>query len=72
VGAVAETVGDAALLVAGSEPLYIAAVLHRLRADAALAQRLIEAGRRRVPQLSLDVVAPRLVAAVSTVAGSPR
>ena len=71
-GAVPETVGDAALLVAGSDPLYIAAVLDRLRRDKALAQRLIDDGRRRVPQLSLDAVAPLLVAAIATVAGAPR
>jgi hypothetical protein len=37
-----------------------------------LRQRLIEAGSKRVPSLSLRSVAPHLVAAVATVAGSPR
>jgi len=72
VGAIRETVGDAALLLAGSDPLYTAAALHRVCTDGALRQRLVDAGRRRVPQLSLDVVAGQVVAAVATVAGTPR
>jgi L-malate glycosyltransferase len=71
-GAVPETVGDAALLLAGGDPLYVAAALHRVCTDGALRQRLVEAGRHRVPALSLDLVAPQLVAAVATVAGVPR
>jgi glycosyltransferase involved in cell wall biosynthesis len=72
VGAVAETVGDAALLVPTSDPSYIAAALWRVRSDETLRQQLVEAGRRRVSTLSLDAVAPRVVAAVATVAGAPR
>ena len=49
VGAVAETVGDAALLLAGTDPSYVAAAVHRVRTDATLRQMLVEAGRRRVP-----------------------
>jgi glycosyltransferase involved in cell wall biosynthesis len=71
-GAVAETVGDAALLLAGGDPLYVAAALHRVCTDPALRQQLVAAGRRRVPQLSLDVVAPQVVAAIAAVAGAPR
>jgi len=71
-GAVAETVGDAALLLTTGDPLYVAAALHRVRGDAALRRHLVEAGRRRAPQLALDVVAPQVVAAVATVAGAPR
>src|ERR1019366_7751143 len=67
VGAIAETVGDAALLLAGGGPLYTAAALHRVCTDGVLRQRLVDAGRRRVPQLSLDVVAAQVVAAVATV-----
>jgi glycosyltransferase involved in cell wall biosynthesis len=70
VGAVAETVGDAALLVNGTDPTYVAAALHRVIADATLRRLLIEAGRRRLPAFGLDAVAPQLVAAVASVAGA--
>jgi L-malate glycosyltransferase len=72
VGAVAETVGDAALLLAGEDPSYVAAALHRVGTDAALRRYLVEAGTRRAAAFSRDVVAPQLVAAVATVAGAPR
>jgi glycosyltransferase involved in cell wall biosynthesis len=70
-GAIAATVGDAALLLTTAEPAYVAAVLHRVCTDTVLRARLTEAGRRRLPDLSLDSVAPRVVAAVATVAGPP-
>ena len=44
VGAVAETVGDAALLLRGTDPSYVAAALHRACTDGPLRQR---AGRGR-------------------------
>ena len=72
VGAVAETVGDAALLLAGTGSLLrrrgAAPGLHRCGA----ARMLVEAGQRRVPAFALDAVGPQLVAAVATVAGAPR
>jgi L-malate glycosyltransferase len=71
-GAVAETVGDAALLVDGTDPTYVAAALHRVIADGTLRQFLVEAGRRRLPAFGLEAVAPQLVAAVASVAGAPR
>jgi L-malate glycosyltransferase len=72
VGAVAETVGDAALLLDGTDPAYVAAALHRVVSDATLRRLLVEAGRRRLPAFGLDAVAPQLVAAVASVAGAPR
>jgi L-malate glycosyltransferase len=72
VGAVAETVGDAALLLAGTDPSYVAAALHRVRTDATLRARLVEAGRLRLPAFGVDAVTPQLVAAVASVAGAPR
>jgi glycosyltransferase involved in cell wall biosynthesis len=72
VGAVAETVGDAALLLAGTDASYVAAALHRVCSDAPLRQLLVEAGRRRLPAFGLDAVTPQLVAAVASVAGAPR
>ena len=71
VGAVAETVGEAALLLGASDPLYVAAAVHRVRTDRALRHQLVEAGRRRVPQLSLDAVAPHVVTAIAQVVGVP-
>ena len=56
VGAVAETVGDGALLLAADDPSYVAAALRRVCTDATLRRRLIDAGRRRVPTLSVDAV----------------
>lgn len=72
VGAVAETVGDGALLLAADDPSYVAAALRRVCTDEALRRRLVDAGRRRVPMLSIDAVTPQVVAAVATVAGPPR
>jgi glycosyltransferase involved in cell wall biosynthesis len=72
VGAVAETVGDAALLLAGTDPSYVAAAVHRVCTDALLRRRLVEAGRRRLPAFGLEAVGPQLVAAVASVAGAPR
>ena len=70
-GAVAETVGDAALVLAGTDPLYVAAAVRRVCTDAVLRQRLVAAGRQRLPQFALDAVTPQLVAAVTSVAGAP-
>jgi glycosyltransferase involved in cell wall biosynthesis len=71
-GAVAETVGDAALVLAGGDPLYVAAALRRVCTDGGLRQELVAAGRRRAPTFALEAVAPQVVAAVATVAGTPR
>jgi L-malate glycosyltransferase len=71
VGAVAGTVGDAGLHLAGGDPTYIAAALHRVLTDDELRARLVEAGKRRVPELSLESVAAQVVAQVATVAGPP-
>ena len=44
VGAVAETVGDAALVLAGTDPSYVAAAVHRVRTDVDATRAV---GRRR-------------------------
>jgi glycosyltransferase involved in cell wall biosynthesis len=72
VGAVAGTVGDGALLLAGADPSYIAAALHRVCTDPALRAHLMAAGQRRLPELTVEVVAEQVVAAVASVAGAPR
>jgi glycosyltransferase involved in cell wall biosynthesis len=71
-GAIAETVGDAALLLKANQPAYVAAALHRLRSDDSLRRVLVAAGQRRAPDFSLAAVAPKVVAAVASVAGPPR
>jgi glycosyltransferase involved in cell wall biosynthesis len=72
VGAVAETVRDGALLLAADDPSYVAAAIRRACTDTSLRHLLIDAGRRRVPLLSVDAVGPQVVAEVATVAGAPR
>jgi glycosyltransferase involved in cell wall biosynthesis len=71
-GAVAETVGEGALLLETSDHSFVAAALHRVLTDAALRQRLIAAGRDRLALLSSDAVAEHYVRAVAGVAGAPR
>ena len=71
VGAVAETVGDAALLLQSVEPLYVAAALQRVLDDVRLRHQLVEAGRRRLPRFAATAVGPLLVEAVASVAGVP-
>ncbi len=71
-GAVAETVGSAALLLESQDHAYVAAALHRVRNDGALRDTLVAAGRDRVRAFERSAVAERLVTAVSSVAGPPR
>jgi glycosyltransferase involved in cell wall biosynthesis len=71
-GAVDGTVGGAALLLAASDPAYVAAALHRVRTDDALRALLVAEGHRRVAALSGDEVTEQVVAAVASVAGAPR
>ncbi len=68
VGAVAETVGDGALMLRSGEPSYVAAAVLRVCTDTVLSQHLIRAGRTRVQMFTLDAVAPLVVDAVATVA----
>jgi glycosyltransferase involved in cell wall biosynthesis len=71
-GAVAGTVGEGALLLAGGDPSYVAAALHRVVSDGDLRRRLMAAGRERVAAFSLDAVADRVITAVASVAGPAR
>jgi glycosyltransferase involved in cell wall biosynthesis len=70
VGAVGETVGEAALLLTRQDPSYVAAAVHRVSTDAAL-RHLVAVGRKRVDALSLSAVTPLLIAAIASVAGDP-
>jgi glycosyltransferase involved in cell wall biosynthesis len=69
-GAVADTVGGAALVLAAADPSYIAAALHRVCTDARLRATLTAAGTRRVVELAGDVAA-RMLDAVATVVPRP-
>jgi L-malate glycosyltransferase len=71
-GAIAGTVGAAALLLGAGDPAYIAAALHRVRTDPTLRAMLVAEGNRRVAALSSDAVSAEVVAAVALVAGTPR
>jgi glycosyltransferase involved in cell wall biosynthesis len=50
--AIPETVGPGGLLLPDSSPTTVATALHRVLTDAALRQRLVAAGRRRVAELT--------------------
>lgn len=52
--AVPETVGDAAVLVDDKDPVLMAGAIHRVVTDAALRAHLVEAGRRRLAEMSLE------------------
>lgn len=51
-GAVPETLGDAGLLLDTKRPSTVAAAVHRVRSDPALADQLVAAGRRRLEAFS--------------------
>ena len=68
-GAVAETVGGAALVLAAADPAYVAAALHRVCTDTTLRSLLVEAGRRRVTALSDGAAEHAFVDAVAGVVG---
>ncbi|MGB7050138.1 MAG: glycosyltransferase [Acidimicrobiales bacterium] len=64
-GAVAETVGDAAVLIDNTSPHRVARAVEELLADSPRQERLAEAGRRRVAELGLERAADRFVELVS-------
>ena len=60
-GAVADTVADAALVLAAADPSYVAAAVHRVCTDEQLRATLTAAGRRRAAELSGDAAAAAVV-----------
>ncbi len=70
-GAVADTVGDAALVLRASDPSYVAAAVHRVCADDHLRSVLATAGSRRAAELSGAAAAERILEAVAGVVGWP-
>jgi glycosyltransferase involved in cell wall biosynthesis len=59
--AVPETVGDAGVLLADKDPLVVAAAVDRVRRDEALRAELVEAGRKRADDFSLERTSRRLL-----------
>ena len=66
-GAVAETVADAALVLAAADPAYVAAALHRTCTDERLRATLTDSGQRRAAELAGAGAAARIVDAVAGV-----
>jgi glycosyltransferase involved in cell wall biosynthesis len=63
--AVAETVGDAGLLLDNKDPLLVACAVERVVSDAPLRSELVSAGRARAQCFSLDRTAKELVGHLS-------
>lgn len=70
-GAVADTAGDAALVLEDKDPAVVAAAVHRVMTDPALRARLVAAGRRRLETFDLDRTSERFVAAIRQVLERP-
>ena len=59
--ALPETVGDGGLLLTDKDPVVVAGAAERLRSDAALRTRLVDAGRKRVEHYSIARTGPQLI-----------
>ena len=70
-GAVAQTVGDAGLMLESGDPAYVAAALHRVRTDDALRRTLVGNGRRRAAEFQGAPIGRRFVEALAGVVGRP-
>jgi L-malate glycosyltransferase len=67
-GAVAETTGDAGLLLHDARPMAVATAVGRVRRDPALARRLVDAGGRRLRHFAAATTRARFVELLSAVA----
>jgi glycosyltransferase involved in cell wall biosynthesis len=67
-GAVADTVGDAALVLADKEPARVASAVWRVLSDDALRSRLVAQGRARTAMFDPGATAERFVAEIDMVA----
>ena len=63
-GAVPETAADGAVLLEGKDPVLVAAAVHQVMTDGGLRASLVEAGRRRVEEYSLERTSKRFLAAL--------
>jgi L-malate glycosyltransferase len=66
-GAIAETMGDAGLLLDDARPSHAAMAVERLRRDDELARRLVDAGRRRLGHFAAPTTRARFVELLSSV-----
>jgi glycosyltransferase involved in cell wall biosynthesis len=71
-GAVAETVGSAAILLDEKRPVTVAAAAHRACTDGALRTALVAAGRRQVASFGLAPSAERLRQVVTAIVENAR
>lgn len=69
-GAVPETMGDAGLLLTSNRPAGVAAAVHRVASDPALAERLVEAGHRRLEAFAPAATRARFVDVLGRLAAS--
>ncbi|HCB34074.1 MAG TPA: hypothetical protein DEP69_02565 [Acidimicrobiaceae bacterium] len=67
--AVGDTVGDGGLRLTDKHPVTVAAALDRVAGDAALARRMVEAGRRRADDFALARTTARFAESLSSVLG---
>ncbi|HUY21250.1 MAG TPA: glycosyltransferase family 4 protein [Acidimicrobiales bacterium] len=68
--AVTETAADAALLLDDKSPMALSTAVHRVLSDATLRGRLVEAGRARAHEFSLDRSRQRWAAAIDEAIGA--
>jgi len=68
-GAVPDTAGDGALVIADKSPMAVATAVHRVLSDEALNRRLLEAGARRAAHFSLASSGARWAAATEEALG---
>ena len=59
--ALPETVAEGGLLLTDKDPVVVAGAVERLRSDAALRTRLVDAGRKRVEHYSIERTGPQLI-----------
>jgi glycosyltransferase involved in cell wall biosynthesis len=70
--AVPETVGDAGLLLQDKSAAVVAAAVHRVVTDGALRMSLVEAGTKRLSELSLDRTRARFAELIEMAIGAGR
>jgi glycosyltransferase involved in cell wall biosynthesis len=70
-GAVPETLGDAGLLLHAARPGVVAAAVDRVAGDPVLAERLAEAGRRRLHAYDPEATRARFIEVLGALAARP-
>ncbi len=70
--ATTDTVGDGGLLLTDKSPIVVATAAERLRSDASLRQRLVDAGRNRVEQFSIARTGPHMIQTIERLMGESR